>query len=86
MSQKIGEKVSVVVAFDHAKRKTQPIKVVWRNHTYTFKQFGFYHKYKHGDTTFHVISAVCDNLNFRLTLNSETLSWTLDEVFDANIG
>lgn len=72
----ITEKVSVVF-------ENYPKIVTWKGRDHKIKRLGFHHKYKEGDTLFHIFSVVSDTLFFRLKLNSTNLSWILEEVSDA---
>jgi hypothetical protein len=45
-------------------------------------QVGLRHTYREGITRHHVFSVVSSSLFFRLNLNADNLSWTLEEVSD----
>ena len=82
MIQIISEPVSVTTTFDADKRATRPISLQWGNQIYEVAQLGLRHSYKEGNVRHHIFSVVANDLFFRLNLNADTLSWTLEEVSD----
>lgn len=82
MIRKISEPVSVVTTYNATKREVRPISLEWSRRTYPIIQVGLRHTYRNGITRHHVFSVVSNNLFFRLNLNADTLSWTLEEVSD----
>ncbi|MFC1722062.1 hypothetical protein ACFL0C_00250 [Patescibacteria group bacterium] len=86
MSQKINERVSIGLIFDHNKRKTTVSKIMWKNRVYKITNHGFHHTYQKGDTLFHIFSVSSDTISFRISLDSSSLIWTLEEIYDQNIG
>lgn len=73
---KVNEKVTVGMVND------APKYVIWcgRNHTVT--QVGFHHLFREGKTLYHVFSISTQTLFMKLILDSETLSWKLEETSD----
>jgi len=59
-----------------------PISLTWFGRTYPIIKLGLHHTYREGLTRHHIFSVVGGNLFFRLNLNTDTLSWTLEEVSD----
>ena len=78
MSQKSSEPVLVGMS-------DAPKWVKWRNKLYKVKKIGLHHKYREGRTLYHVFSVVTDSLFLRLRLNTENLTWCLDEFRDAEL-
>ena len=74
-TQRISEQVRVVFT-------NIPYLVKWRNRNYKITKLGLHHKYRHGNTLYHVFSVVSNNLFMRLVLNSDNLQWSLEEVAD----
>lgn len=72
----LSEKVNVLF-------KDYPQVICWRGKDYRVKKLMFHHKYKEGDTLFHVFSVVSETLFFRLNLNSDNLTWVLEGVNSA---
>jgi hypothetical protein len=82
MIQRISEPVSVITTFNAATRSARPISLEWSRRTYPVLQVGLRHTYRDGITRHHIFSVVSNNLFFRLNLNADNLSWTLEEVSD----
>lgn len=82
MSEVINETTSVITIFNKKSGKTQPWKVRWNGRTYTITKVDFHHAYRKHTTLFHIFSVSDGNLFFRLSLNTENLYWTLEEVSD----
>lgn len=82
MIQKLSMPVSVVTVFDHKKRLTVPRKILFEGSEHLVTRVGFHHTQREGRTLYHVFSVASDSMFFRLIYNTETLSWTLEEVDD----
>jgi hypothetical protein len=82
MIQQVKVPVSVISKFDHHHRKTYPTQVVWEGKNYLIKKIGLHHTYRQGRTLYHVFSVASATIFFKLVLNTETLSWTLEEISD----
>jgi hypothetical protein len=84
MREKIHERVSVVCYYDHKKGKFLPHRIYWKSRDYTVGEIGFPHKYRNGDTWYHIFEVVDkeQSLAFRLNFNSKDLNWTLEVVSD----
>jgi len=86
MIQRISEPVSVILSSVGARRDSpahiKPLSLHWSNREYPILQVGLHHTYHDGITRHHVFSVVAQNLFFRLNLNADNLSWTLEEVSD----
>lgn len=80
MNQRISEPVSVALVFKHATAEVAPVQVSWRGRMYKITKIGFHHTFRDGRTLIHVFSVVAGNFFMRLSLNSDYLSWTLDEI------
>ena len=82
MTQRISEPVSVKVIFDHQSGRAKPEQVLWHNKVYPVTQVGLRHVVRDGRKLFHVFSLVSFSTFLRLSLDTEKLSWTLEEVSD----
>lgn len=82
MIQRISEPVSVITSYDAKTRAVRPLSLVWSSRTYPVLQIGLRHTYRDGLTRHHVFSVTSSSLFFRLNLNADNLSWTLEEVSD----
>lgn len=76
MSVKIDEPVSVNLVLGN------PKWVLWHGRNYKIDKIGLHHTYRQGRTLYHVFSATAGSLFFRLVLNTDNLSWRLEEIFD----
>jgi len=82
MIQKIQAPISVALVYNHKMREVKPVKVLWEGRSYSITRIGLHHTVRQGRTLFHVFSVESELLFFRLVLNTESLSWTVEEVAD----
>ncbi len=84
MRQKLNEKVSIVSYYSSKKGKFVPYLMHWQNRDYSLEMDGLVHRYKDGDTWYHVYEIINkeNDLAFRLLFNSKELNWTLEVVSD----
>jgi len=82
MIEKLSAPVSVGVTYDHTKRKVFPKWVLWEGRVYRVEKVGLHHTFRQGRTLFHVFSVSAKTLFFRLVLDTDTLSWRLEEISD----
>lgn len=82
MIERVHAPVSVKLIFNHKVRKSYPKEVQWEGKIYSIKKVGLHHTFREGRTLYHVFSAVSENIFFRLVLNTENLSWTVEEISD----
>lgn len=82
MIQHINAPVSVDLFFDHYQRKVIPRKVFWDGRTYHIIKVGLHHCFRRGRTLFHVFSVASREVFSRLVLDTDTLSWRVEEVAD----
>jgi hypothetical protein len=82
MHQILFEPVSVNLAYDHTHKQSRPLSVVWAQRNYPILEVGLHHSYRHGNTRHHVYSVTSHGLFFRLNLNTDSMSWLLEEVSD----
>ncbi|MBI5044373.1 MAG: hypothetical protein HZC02_00395 [Candidatus Levybacteria bacterium] len=76
------EKASVITVYDAINGKTFPWRIKWRGRIYTITQIGNHHTLAHGNTLHHIFSVVADSMYLRLNLNTNTLSWKVEEASD----
>ena len=76
----INEKVSVVAIYNKSANEVTPWRIKWQGRVYTIKEIGFHHTVRQGNRFYHVFSVTDGNSSFKLTCDTETLHWTLDEV------
>lgn len=82
MIEKINEKVTVLSLYDRDSKNIVPVKVKWQGKVYRITKLGFHHAVRVGRVLHHVFSVTAEAMFFRLNLDTETLSWTLEEVSD----
>lgn len=82
MTQRVNAPVSVILAFDHKAHLVYPMKVYWEGRPYKVVKVGLHHTYRTGKTLFHVFSITTETLFFRLVLDTDNLSWKLEEISD----
>ena len=82
MRQSLSEPISVELITDHRERTVFPRRLLWRNRTYRVKKVGLHHAFYQGKVRLHVFSVVANGLFFRLVLNTENLSWKVEDVAD----
>jgi hypothetical protein len=82
MVQKIDERVSVSLTYDSKKNSAKPRAVVWRGKLYPILKIGFHHTYRQGLTLYHVFSVTTPTLFLRLVLDTESLHWKLEEIYE----
>lgn len=75
MIQRISEPIDVIF-------HKIPVSLTWSGRTYPILKLGLHHTYREGITRHHIFSVVSQDLFFRLNLNADNLSWTLEEVSD----
>ncbi len=82
MIQRLKTPVTVNLVYDHRQRTVRPVALVWDGREYPVVRVGMHHTYREGRTLFHVFSVASDAVFFRLVLNTDNLSWQLEEVAD----
>lgn len=82
MNEAVGEKISVISVFDAQKGNIMPRKIMWHNREYIMSKLGYHHCVREGRVLFHIFHVTDGSTAFRLSLNTETLHWTLEEVYD----
>lgn len=82
MTEQINTPVSVVSSFNHHLHLSRPQKIIWHGKEFFVTQNGLHHTFRQGRTLFHVFSVIASGLFLRLTLDTDNLSWCLEEVSD----
>jgi hypothetical protein len=59
-----------------------PKYVIWKGRNYTITKIGLHHHFRQGNTLYHIFSVVTDTLFLRLKLNTDDLTWRLEEIED----
>ena len=82
MNENVNEKVSVITVFNQETGLVIPKKIRWRNRDYLIKNLAYYHRIHQGKNIIHIFTVTDGNLDFRLSLDSLSLHWTLEEIYD----
>lgn len=82
MLEKINEKVSATLVYDQKRGAVYPSQLFWQGRTFAITKIGYHHLTREGRNTKHIFSVSNDSLFFKLALDTENLSWTLEEVSD----
>ncbi|MFI5240852.1 MAG: hypothetical protein ACHQUA_00265 [Microgenomates group bacterium] len=59
-----------------------PKWVKWKNRVYKIDKVGFHHTYKSGKILYHVFSVTSGSFFMKIVLNTDNLSWKLEEISD----
>ena len=82
MHLKVDAPVSVVFVYESTTGKIYPSKVRWDGRVYAITKIGLHHNFRIGRSLHHIFSVISGETFFRLNLNTENLSWRLEEVSD----
>jgi hypothetical protein len=74
--------VAVVFTYIPQGAKVFPIKIKWDGRDYLITKIGFHHTFRTGRTLHHIFSVVSHDTFFKLNLNTDNLSWRLEEISD----
>ena len=80
MHLKVDVPVSVISIYDPNGAKVSPLKIRWDGRVYSVTKVGLHHNFRVGRTLHHIFSVIAGETFFRLYLNTENLSWRLEEV------
>ncbi len=82
MITKVKAPVSVISVYDRKKRDFRPSAVIWEGHRHKIVKLGYHHVFRIGRTLFHVFSVNAEAVFFKLVLNTDDLSWEVEEISD----
>ena len=82
MHELINEKVNVVSSYNREKGLVTPRKIHWQGKDYLINKLTYYHRIHQGRLLLHIFHVTDGTTDFRLSLNSENLHWTLEEISD----
>lgn len=84
MAEVIQDLVGVVCISKPNPKRILPWKIYWQGRTYTITKVGLHHPMRKGRTLFHIFSVTDDTTFFRLSLDTDSLLWTLEEIEDGS--
>lgn len=82
MGEVLHEKVSVISVYNSSNGTIMPRKIQWHGREYTINKLGYHHKFREGRTLIHIFHVTDGMTAFRLRFDTESLHWTLEEVYD----
>ena len=82
MREIVNVPISVTMVFDSQAHRVFPQSILWQGRNLLVTKIGFHHLYRTGRTLQHVYSVACNQLFFRLVLDTQTLHWKLEEIAD----
>ena len=82
MHLKVDVPVAVVFEYEPRGAKISPLRLRWDGRVYSVTKVGLHHQFRIGRTLHHIFSVVCGDTFFRLNLNTDNLSWHLEEISD----
>ena len=80
MLTKINEQVSVKLVSSVLTNTVYPETIYWRGRVYKIHKVGLHHFYREGRSLKHIFSVISGETAFRLSFDTETLQWRLEEV------
>ena len=82
MNEVIDEKVSVISKYDKTKGSFVPVKLQWQGRVRVITKIGLHYTKREGRKLLHIFSVTDTHVCYYLSLDTETLHWTLLEVSD----
>ncbi len=82
MTELINEKVSMVCSYNRENGVVAPRKMRWQGRDYTITQVSYHHRIREGRKLIHIFHGTDGSSDFKLRLDTETLHWTLEEIYD----
>lgn len=82
MTHPINEPISVITVYNSDKQSVMPYKLSWHGRDYKITKLGYHHRIRVGRTLLHIFSVCTENTAFKLQLNTDTLHWLLEEVYE----
>ena len=60
-----------------------PKYVIWKGRNHVILKIGLHHIYHEGKTLYHIFSVLSGTVFMKLKLDTDNLSWKLEEISDA---
>lgn len=76
---------TITVACLFTQNIATPKKLIWHQTVYEIDKLGLHYTLKRGLTLFHVFCVSSKTLNFKLLLDTSSLVWQLEEVYDETL-
>lgn len=80
----LHEKIDVLAIFNRLGVVVVIHKIKWQNRTYSIKKQVYAYRRREGRNVDHVFHVASDTLHFKIVLNTENLSFWLEEISDGH--
>jgi len=80
--QRLQAPIDVMLVSDARSGRVQPSRLRWDGEAQKIVQVGLHHTYRRGRVLYHVFSVVTETLFYRLVLDTDSLTWTVEEISD----
>ena len=84
MLENLHEKIDVIAVFNRTGDVVSIYKLKWQNHVYKVDKLAYLYKRREGRNINHVFHVSNAALHFKLSFDTEFLTWWLEEVSDGN--
>lgn len=78
----VKEHISVIVIFNEKTKMIMPRTIKWKERNYTITKIGFHYKEQRGRVLFHIFSVASSTVYMKVSLDTESLRWKLEELYD----
>ena len=82
MIKRVHEQVSVIASYDASTQLASPRRIQWRGQVYVITHVGSRIPLRRGRRLVHLFNAYAGRLPLVLELDTESLSWMLEEIDD----
>lgn len=86
MLENLNERITVLLKSTGEVKTTGPLSIFWRGRVYKVEKTGLHYTYRAGAKLFHVYCVTSADTNFKLVLDTSSLIWTVEEVYDKLAG
>jgi hypothetical protein len=82
MIERVQAPISVYAVYRHKNRFFCPAALIWSGEVHKVSRLGYHHSYRSGKILYHAFSVETDRMFFKVVLNTENLTWELQEISD----
>lgn len=82
MVEPVNERVSVMMLYKADQGQVLPYALKWQNKVHRITRLGYHQKVRLSKGVHHIFFVSTDTLSFKLRLDTDSLSWTLEEISD----
>jgi len=84
MLETVNEKISVVMVSSKKHNKAYPYKMRWKEREIVFSETTYHHMIREGRLVSHIFHTTDKITDYKLSFDTQNLSWRLLEVSDGN--